>query len=586
MNTIRVLSEQVASQIAAGEVIDRPAAIVKELIENSIDAQADRIAVQIEQGGKRLIKVSDNGIGMSRDDLLLCVERHATSKLSETAELSKIASLGFRGEALPSMAAVSRFQITSLPGDQMVGHRLRISGGKFLEISEAGAPPGTSVEVKDLFFNMPARRKFLRTHRTEQTHVIDVFSRAAMPFSGVHFSLTDGNKQLLVLPSSTEPMERLSGLLGREVSRSMIEGTHETDGVVVTLYLTPPEFSRNRGDRLYSYVNGRNIRDRLVTRAVMEGYGQRLMKGKFPQAVLFIEMAPELVDVNVHPAKHEVRFRETQNVFQAIVSAINRTLSSTAPAWKSGEAGTVQQHWNRDSDMGKHARFPFSRSLSTLGEPPARYDRQEGDWQVAYDASQPNETAVISGGYQVIGQLGNTYVLCQVGEGLLMIDQHAAHERIVYERLIQACQSSGIQSQTLLIPHELTLSAKDKTIALERKDELCTFGVDLGHFGGDTFILRAVPAMLQDVNWEIFVSELLTELAEGQPGNTAIMEKAITVMACHGAIRAGQRMSYQEMEGLIKELNDMAIPTNCPHGRPISRQLSYTELEKMFKRTV
>lgn len=585
MNIIRVLSEQVASRIAAGEVIDRPAAIVKELIENSVDAHADRITVQIDQGGKRLIKVNDNGIGMSRDDLLLCVERHATSKLRDTEELSKINSLGFRGEALPSMAAVSRFQITSLPGDQAVGHRLRISGGKFLEISEAGAPPGTSVEVKDLFFNMPARRKFLRAHRTEQTHVIDVFSRSAMPFSNIHFSLTDGKKQLLVLPSSTEPIERLSGLLGREVSQSMLEGKHETDGMVITLYLTPPEFFRNRGDRLYTYVNSRNIRDRLVTRAIMEGYGQRLMKGKFPQGVLFIDMPPETVDVNVHPAKQEVRFRETQRVFQAIVSAINRTLSPTAPTWKSGEADPPLKHWNREPVLRDNIRFPFSRSLSTLGEPPAPYSFEEGEWQVAFEP-QPNGAAAIPGGYQVIGQLGHTYILCQVEDGLLMIDQHAAHERIVYERLIQAYRSSGIQSQTLLIPHELTLSAKDKAIALEREEELRTLGMDLGHFGGNTFILRAVPAMLQDMNWEIFVSQLLTELAEGQPGDMTIMEKGITVMACHGAIRAGQRMSHEEMERLIKELHETTLFTNCPHGRPISRRLSYTELEKMFKRVV
>jgi DNA mismatch repair protein MutL len=586
MNIIRVLPEQVASQIAAGEVIDRPAAIVKELMENSIDARADRITVRIEQGGKRLIKVSDNGIGMSRDDLLLCVERHATSKLRKADDLSRVSSLGFRGEALPSMAAVSRLQITSLPKDEMIGHRLRISGGKVLDISESGAPPGTSVTVEDLFFNMPARRKFLRTHRTEQTHIMDGFIRSAVPFSDIHFSLADGTKKILTLYPSSDPRERLSGLLGREVSRSMVEGGVRMEGIEITLYAAPSDFSRNRGDRIYAYVNRRNIRDRLVTRAIMEGYGQRLMKGKFPQIVLFIEMPPGQVDVNVHPTKQEVRFRETQKVFQAVVSAVHRAFSPVPGTRTPVGPGPPSPVWKGEPTPKEAPHLPFTRGVSTLGESPGPYARDASEWRVAFDDSKPDAGPSLPPGHQIIGQLGNTYILCQIDDGLLLIDQHAAHERIVYERLIRAIQSSGIQSQTLLIPHELTLSSKDKEIALTWEAQLHALGLDLGHFGGDTFILRAVPAMLQDVNWEAFISQLLTELTEGQPGQTAIMEKAIIVMACHGAIRAGQRMSHEEMARLLNELSEMNLPTNCPHGRPICRQLSYRELEKMFKRVV
>ncbi|MGM0427407.1 MAG: DNA mismatch repair endonuclease MutL [Thermodesulfobacteriota bacterium] len=576
MNLIRVLPEQVAARIAAGEVIDRPASIVKELIENSIDAQSRRISVRTEQGGKGLIKVSDNGIGMSSDDLRLCVERHATSKLTEADELSRVTSLGFRGEALPSMAAVSRMRITSLPKGQVVGHRLNISGGESSEITETGTPAGTIVEVKDLFFNVPARRKFLRTSRTELGHIIDVMGRAAMPFPDIHFSLAEGTRPVLTLPASSDPFQRLSALMGRQVSQAMVEGEEHHGEIGIRLYAAPSEFSRNRGDRLYVYVNGRNIRDRLVTRAIMEGYGQRLMKGKYPQIVLFIEMDPSQVDVNVHPTKQEVRFRDTQKVFQAIVSAVNSrfTPASSSP-WRGGTF--------TDKVSPRSSPLPFAE----VAEPPSTaYARDEESWLLTPDRPGPGVRFPLNQGPEIIGQLGNTYILCQVEDGLLMVDQHAAHERIVYEHLHESVKMSRIQTQILLIPPELELSSKEKQTALENGDRLGAMGIDLAHFGGNTFILRSVPVMLENLNWEAFVSELLAELADAQTDDVAVLEKGITVMACHGAIRAGQHMSHREMGRLMDELSEMKLPTNCPHGRPLFRHLSYRELEKMFKRVV
>ncbi|MCF8119129.1 MAG: DNA mismatch repair endonuclease MutL [Deltaproteobacteria bacterium] len=576
MNVIRVLPEQVASQIAAGEVIDRPASIVKELIENSVDARARRITVRIAEGGKRLIKVSDNGVGMSRDDLLLSVERHATSKLREADELSRVKSLGFRGEALPSMAAVSKMQITSLPPDQVVGYRLTVSGGKPPEIAETGTPPGTIVEVKDLFFNMPARRKFLRTSRTELGHIIEVMGRAAMPFPEIHFSLVEGTRSILTLPASTAPLERLAALMGREVGQAMTEGEECHDGIRIQLYAAPPEYSRNRGDRLYVYVNGRNIRDRLVTRAIMEGYGQRLMKGKYPQIVLFLEMDPSQVDVNVHPTKQEVRFRETHKVFHTIVSAINSRLTPASPSpWRTDPLAP--------ESPPESPFLPFAE-IAEPGSPP--YGKAEGMGTVTQGPLRPGERTLLNQGTEIIGQLGSTYILCQVQDGLLMVDQHAAHERIVYEHLRSSLKHSQIQIQTLLLPPELELTSKEKQIALDQKERLDALGIDLAHFGGNTFILRSVPAMLENISWSAFVSELLAQLTDGPSDDMAVLDKGITVMACHGAVRAGQRMSLEEMHRLMDELNETELPTNCPHGRPVFRHFSYLELEKMFKRVI
>ncbi|HEJ84058.1 MAG TPA: DNA mismatch repair endonuclease MutL, partial [Desulfobacteraceae bacterium] len=329
MNTIRILSETLASQIAAGEVVDRPASVVRELTDNSIDAGADRIVVTIENGGKRRIRVSDNGLGMSKDDLLLCVERHATSKIRTASDLLSVRSLGFRGEALPSIAAVSRIQITSLPQGRLTGHSLRISGGKLLEIKETGAPPGTIVDVKDLFFNIPARRKFLRAVRTETDHIVDSLSRIAMPFPGITFRLDDGTRNVIHLPASEDTRDRISGLMGRKTAEAMVTGEEKEGDLSIKVYAAPPDFARSRGDRLYVYVNCRNIRDRLVTKAIMEGYGRRLMKGQYPQVVLFIDIDPLEIDVNVHPTKQEIRFRNASRIFQAIVSAVGKSLDSS-----------------------------------------------------------------------------------------------------------------------------------------------------------------------------------------------------------------------------------------------------------------
>ena len=571
MDVIRILPEKVASQIAAGEIIERPASVVRELIDNSIDAAAEKIVIRIEQGGKRLIKVSDNGAGMHRDDLLLCIERHATSKIRAVSDLFSVKTLGFRGEALPSMSSVSRMEITSRPVDQLVGYRLKIAGGKLKSIDETGSPAGTIVELRDLFFNMPARRKFLRTVKTETDHIVDTLSRIALPFIRLHFRLDDAGKTVLNLPSSENELDRFSVLFGRNVAASMIDASQETGELRVRAYLAPSDLSRARGDRIFIYINNRNIRDRLVTRAVMEGYGQRLMKGRYPQAVLFLEFDPSLVDINVHPTKQEVHFSESHLVYKTVISTIERALGQRLHSVF--DTGYLRQ----ERSKGGHIDGAFMAEA----EPKWEYS---GPVQKEAD---PQEEFVLKERAQIIGQLKETYILCQVREGLLMVDQHAAHERIVYETLKKSYNSLPIECQTFLIPPKLEFSLKDGRVIMKRLDHLARLGLEIEHFGGSTFLLRSVPSLLVNVQWDDFLLELIPVLEDGGDlSNDRVLDRLLTIMACHGAIRASKRLSQEEMSRLLDQLEEMDLPTNCPHGRPIFQKFNYYEIEKMFKRVV
>jgi len=493
MNVIRILPEKVAAQIAAGEVIERPASVVRELLDNSIDAGSDRITVKIEKGGKGLIRVRDNGVGMSRDDLLLSLERYATSKIKSASDLFSIETLGFRGEALPSASAVSRMEITSRPAEQLIGYRVKVDGGKLRSLDETGCPAGTIVEVRDLFFNMPARRKFLRAEKTETDHIIDTVSRIALPFLHIDFRLDDAERTILNLPVSEKDLNRLTVLMGRNVAGSMVDLNQKTGELRVKAYLAPADLSRSRGDRIFIYVNNRSIRDRLVMRAVIEGYGQRLMKGRYPQAVIFIEVEPSLVDINVHPTKQEIRFRQSRLVYQTIISAIESTLA---------------QRFHSILDAGfdnGHLEFRGPREKQITGMAIAEPRRE-------YSGTR--------------------------------------EERVDYPQ------------------------------ALFQEEEL-------EHFGGSTFLLRSVPSILVNAEWENFLFDLIPVLEkEDDLSSDKAMDKLMTIMACHGAIKAGKRMSQEEMTLLLNQLEDMDLPTNCPHGRPIFKRFSYYEIEKMFKRVV
>jgi len=578
MSVIRILPEKVASQIAAGEVIERPASVVRELLDNSIDAGSDSITAKIEGGGKRLIRVSDNGAGMSRDDLLLCLERHATSKIMSVSDLLSISTLGFRGEALPSTASVSRMEITSRPKEQLIGHRVKVDGGKIKSVDEVGCPTGTTVEVRDLFFNIPARRKFLRAEKTETDHIVDTFSRIALPFLHIHFKLDEMQRTILNLPVSENDLNRLSVLMGRHVVRSMLNLNQQTGELGIRAYLAPPDLDRSRGDRIFIYINKRNIRDRLITRAIIEGYGQRLMKGRYPQAVILIDVDPSLVDINVHPTKQEIRFRHSRLVYQSILSAIENTLGKRVYAsWDT----VSDHHYGEPKEIAVRPTAGMFMAESQKEYVPTR---GEG---VGPPEPLHQEAYLVKESPQVIGQLKLTYILCQTSKGLLLVDQHAAHERIVYETLKKAYQTSNIERQSFLIPHRLEFSLREGRIIHQKLDQLVKFGVELEHFGGSTFLLRSVPSLLLQAQWDRFLYDLIPVLEEDDDlCNEKAMDHLMTVMACHGAIRAGVRMSQEEMSLLLSQLEKMDLPTNCPHGRPIFKKFTYYEIEKMFKRVV
>jgi DNA mismatch repair protein MutL len=571
MGLIRILSEKVAAQIAAGEVVERPASVVRELIDNSVDAGANRVLIKIENGGRNLIRVADNGTGMDRDDLLLCTERHATSKISDLSDLFSVRTLGFRGEAIPSIAAVSRMVITSRTLENLVGFRLTLQGGKIGDIEETGAPVGTTVEVKDLFFNTPARKKFLRSADTETDHIVDSLSRIALPFRTLSFRLDDRDKTLLSLPSVDSDVSRLSPLFGHQVAGAMIPIERELHGLRLSGYLSPPERDRSRGDHLFVYVNRRSVRERLLTHAVIEGYGSRLMKGRYPYAVIFIEIDPALVDVNVHPAKQEVRFHQNRLVHEAVKTVVDESLRHEATTLFQVPAPPLE---STETNAGRIAE-PLGEYATHLTE------------ESAFREPEPQVPRMIKESPVVLGQLKETYILCETKEGLLLVDQHAAHERRVYEKLKRSYENSCLECQPFLIPPRVEFSPPESRTILKKMTELSDLGIALEHFGGETFLVRSVPSLLVDVHWESLLRELVPVLEEpGGVKGDQLVDGLLALMACHGAIRAGQRLSMEEMVSLVEHLDEVEVPTNCPHGRPVFRRLSFYEIEKMFRRVV
>ena len=625
MSKIKILPENVANQIAAGEVIERPASVVRELLDNSIDSGADRISIRIEEGGGKLIKVSDNGSGMGREDMMLSIERHATSKISSVSDIFTIKTLGFRGEALPSICSVSRMEIISRSSDQLYALKMKASGGVIESVDETGAPAGTSVEVRDLYYNTPARKKFLKTIKTETGQIVDTVSRIALPYIGISIKLLDNSsgKTLLNLPSADNELNRLNALFGKDTTVSLLDAHFEQEGLKIRAYLSPPELSRTRGDRMYIYVNNRNIRDKLIIGAISRGYGQRLMKGRYPQVALFIDIDSTMIDINVHPAKQEIRFEDSGFIYKSIALTIAKALGDQLnPFINQGNTNLHEPEikepflFNEKSEPAREyisvetvkeiqseIREPVFREQTDLfGADKKAYkiedtpdlifnspvEKEKNDASPA-PLSHTDKINVFSGNEppRVIGQLKGTYLLFQERDGLLMIDQHAAHERIVYETLKAKYASSKVERQSFLLPVNLELSLKDARILEAKLDQLINLGFEIENFGGNSFLIRAVPAILVNSDWESFLRDLIPVLEEEDDlTNDKAMDKLLTVMACHGAIRAGYSMTHQEMSLLVEQLSKLEMATNCPHGRPVFKKFSYSEIEKMFKRIV
>ncbi|MDF3980849.1 DNA mismatch repair endonuclease MutL [Luteibacter sp. PPL201] len=605
---IRVLPPELINQIAAGEVIERPASVVKELVENSIDAGARRIEVDIEQGGTRLIRVRDDGGGIPRDELPLAVASHATSKIGSFDDLERVASMGFRGEALASVSSVARFALTSRHGDDEAAWRIEVDGGRLQETRPAQHPRGTTIEVRDLFYNVPARRKFLRAERTEFAHIDDLLKSLALAREGIDIRLTHNGKPVRLLKPARDEnaaLARVAEVLGPDFPGQSLRVEHEAAGLRLSGWVGLPTASRAQADQQYFYVNGRLVRDRVVAHAVRQAYSDVLFHGRHPVFVLFLQIDPAGVDVNVHPAKSEVRFREQRLIHDFLFRTLHEALAQTRAGIAVANSGEMPPPMTPSfgdltapgapSTVAVPA-WPSSASqprlsLGVRDEPLAGYATLFGSASIAPRAlpmplnTDDGADAVPPLGY-AIAQLKQIYVLAENEHGLVLVDMHAAHERITYEKLKNGRVTANLRSQMLLVPLSIAVSAKEAAAAEEHADALADWGLELSRSGPSGVVVRRIPSLLEGADVAQLTRDVLGELA--QHGSSRRLEELenelLSTMACHGSVRAGRRLGLPEMNALLREMEATERSGQCNHGRPTWVQLSLGELDKLFLR--
>jgi DNA mismatch repair protein MutL len=588
MSKIRILSDQLASRIAAGEVVERPASAVKELLENALDAGASRIDIHVEDDGTRLIRVADNGCGMDQDDVLLCLERHATSKLSEDSQLDAIATLGFRGEALPSIASVSRLTILSRANEAAAGTRAEVRCGILHDVHEAGCACGTVVEVRNLFANTPARRKFLKSRRTELAHIEEVIRSQALACPEISFSLQVDSRSVLDLPAASQE-QRL-----RDVCRCPDSALLElaADGeIAVKGWLLFPEESGAAVLRIC--VNRRPVQDRMLRHAAAEGMQGLLMKGQQPSGALLLELAPELADINVHPAKREIRFRNSGAAHQAVKNAVAEAVRRHQERLRSrlfavpNDAGAILTSAPAPSggNVGAKDFSPLHPQLVCVAEPQPQFGRQTAQPQETPPqavSSPPLPMATERGGLRLIGQLASLYLLCELDGQLVVIDQHAAHERIIYQQLRDNYQQRRPASQALLFPATVELKPEQADLLEKEREAVAALGVEAEFFGGSTWLIKALPALAAHLMPQEVLADILSGLAAAVP---EYIDKLLASLACKAAVKAGSRLQAEEMLKLLEQMGGCAAFSHCPHGRPVLKIFSRQEMEKWFRRT-
>ncbi|MDP8224811.1 MAG: DNA mismatch repair endonuclease MutL [Candidatus Lernaella stagnicola] len=598
---IHVMTDQLANQIAAGEVVEKPASVVKELVENALDAGATRVIVEVEDGGRQLIRVTDNGHGMTAEDAALSLRRHATSKIRTEADLWRIATLGFRGEALPAIASVSRLTLETKETDAMVGATIEAEGGEIRATGEAGIPAGTVLAVRDLFFNTPARRKFLRSSKTELSHVAEAITRLALWRPGVYFEFSEAGKTIMQVPATESLPERISALLGRQVLSHLFEFTESFPFFEMHGYATNPDFHRGSTKHIFPYINQRHVRDRVLIAAVTGAYAGHLIKGRYPAAVFNIEIDPSLVDVNVHPAKAEVRFRQPAGVFENLRRTLKNALAArfVQPA----DRGFLSQYGrSAESVPSGTPEHAATDSAPSAGGDLFRIPGHQGDLHapalpqhtptrldIEVNADAPEPEIGRFSGLHIIGQFVDSYIVCEnrAGAGsLLLIDQHAAHERINYERLRQGMLGGAVEVQNLLIPLTLELrSVEEKALQVVLED-LGRIGVVVEPFGPGSWRLEAAPAILHEGQARDVVLDAIEHVRQtGTGGNAAERIEAILITAsCHGSVRAGQALTVPQMREILRGLDGCEQPTTCPHGRPTIREYPLDDIERAFAR--
>ncbi|MFT3762012.1 MAG: DNA mismatch repair endonuclease MutL [Pseudoxanthomonas sp.] len=595
---IRPLPDLLINQIAAGEVVERPASVVKELVENALDAGAGRIDIDLEEGGIRLIRIRDDGGGIPAEELPLAVSRHATSKIASLDDLEAVATLGFRGEALPSVASVSRFLIASRrPGDAH-GAALQVEGGKVGQVAPKQQPPGTTVEVRELFYNVPARRKFLRAERTELGHIEEWLRSLALARPDVELRVThNGKPSRRYKPGESESPARLGETLGEDFAAQSLRIDHSGAGLRLHGWIAQPSYSRASADQQYLYVNGRSVRDRSIAHAVKLAYQDVLFHGRQPAYVLFLEIDPVRVDVNVHPAKHEVRFRDARLVhdfvYRTLHEALAQTQAGATPAMAT--AANLPQAANGAAPASPPAWMPTRQSPLGLGvaEAPAAYaalyapnaTAPASATSVAEPLPETGDAGIPALGY-AIAQLHGVYILAENADGLIVVDMHAAHERIGYEKLKAAHDGIGIRSQPLLVPLNLAVAERDADVAEREAATLGELGFEVVRSGPQSLSVRSVPALLAHADPAALLRDVLADLREHGHSRrvAAARDELLSTMACHGAVRANRRLTIPEMNALLREMEITERSGQCNHGRPTWARFTLAEIDRWFLR--
>lgn len=568
MGKIRTLPAELISKIAAGEVVERPASVVKELLENSLDAGAKEIKIEVHGGGKKLIRVTDDGEGMSLDEALLSFQRYSTSKIAKEEDLFAIRTFGFRGEALAAIAAVSRLKIITKKVEELAGVAITVEGGEIKNSEEIGCPSGTTMEVRDLFFNIPARLKFLKSANTELSHIGDLISKVALANPHMHLQFFHEGRLLNNYPVRQDPYPRLAEALGRDIAEKLHPFAARNGEIKVHGYASQPDLNWPQARGIYLFVNKRPVRDRLLLHAVMEAYRNLIPRDRYPIVILFLEIPPSQVDVNVHPSKWEVKFTDQQAVHASILQGIQQML---------GEAPWLKYElWGREE--GKELRESLPAYFSPIPEPSVPFITQDKLY-AKKEITAPSLDLFL-------GQIANTYLIFGSADGLLLFDQHAAHERILLERLQEELFQGKIKSHPLLFPEIWELSLAQAKILEEFIDELEKLGFELQPSGERSFWIKGMPAILIEKDPIPLLQEMIEEIsAWGKEGDIRrTFDPLLKIMACHGAIQAGQALSAEKAESLLEELQKCSFPSNCPHGRPTMVKISLTELEKMFGR--
>ena len=609
MSRIKVLPETVVTKIAAGEVIERPASVLKELVENAIDAGATQIEIQLEEGGKKLIKVSDNGVGMDADDLKIAFLSHATSKLRSDDDLFSIDTLGFRGEALPSIGSISQTRIISRTKDALVGSEIQIEGGQLSKIKEKGAPEGTQIDVQNLFYNTPVRRKFLKSTQTEMAHISEMVTRFALSYPNIHFTTLHNGKNVLIFPTAKNLKERINTIYGKEISEHLLEINLKEPDISVYGYILPPTHNRPNTKMQFIFLNGRYIRDNIIFHAINAAYRNLLMSRRSPIIFLNLQIDSREVDVNVHPTKIEVRFKNTglihDQLYAAIRSALMKTESHTSfqamsqDNRPSAEASTVaantfvggvEEQLRKDKEVSSDDRKEsvmksMSDFFSTSPDKETPYRKDEHKQAVlpsAEDKPLFKQESKLTSHIQI----HNSYIIEETAEGLNIIDQHALHEVVLYHEIWEHIKSSRLAVQKLLIPALIELTPRDFVTIMSLKEKFATLGLEIEEFGKSTIAIRTHPQILKNLDFHSLIQRVLEEIDSDDVKSEAdnILIKIVQVMACKGAVKAGQRLAPQEIQSLLEQRKDNIVTSFCPHGRPTALEFKISELEKQFKR--